>query len=292
MIEFRFTHESNLAVGQIVQECDCADARVTVAPLYDRDRGPILFSAGLEHIARRRKVETSAEDLTEWRSRKHEVGAYNLTVRPNPGTTHHDYRDIPFDENFQHDIPLLANRTTDVTVRVSRKASVIYDIPYEFGIEDDGTASSQAPFIESGLLAALLNDFPAWPQLISASAARFSVPQILILSIAVMETTHGWYDEPMEWVGMNKSIRPMNINIAYWSRLFSESDMYVPALNFDAGAFLLKRIFERLAPQDRSIRKIATLYNNINAASVTDYGARVEYFTKTLRPDWLPVPPR
>ena len=75
------------------------------------------------------------------------------------------------------------------------------------------------------------------------------------------------------------------------ARFFSEEDMYDPAKNFDAGAFMLKRIAERLAPNDRTTRKIATLYNNINAKAVTDYGARVEYFTRTLRPDWLPVPP-
>lgn len=168
---------------------------------------------------------------------------------------------------------------------------MIYDIPYNFWIEDDYSASAEAPLGESGRLASRTNRFLAWPQYIKASASRFAVPEIFLLSIAVMETIHGYYDEPFEWIGVNNSIRPMNINVAYWPALFSAKDMHDPAKNVDAGAFMLKRITERLAPNDRTIRKIATLYNDINAKRVNDYGARVEYFTRTLRPDWLPVPP-
>ncbi len=39
-----------------------------------------------------------------------------------------------------------------------------------------------------------------------------------------METTHGWYDGPLEWIRANKSIRPMNINVDYWPMMFSEQD--------------------------------------------------------------------
>ena len=127
--------------------------------------------------------------------------------------------------------------------------------------------------------------------MIVQSATRFAVPKSLVLSIAVMETTHGWYNEPLEWIGENKSIRPMNINVEYWPEIFTEADMYNAAKNFDAGAYMLRKITERLAPGDRTVRKIATLYNNINASTVTDYGARVDYFTKTLRPEWLGAAP-
>lgn len=61
-----------------------------------------------------------------------------------------------------------------------------------------------------------------------------------------METTHGWYDEPLQWIGQHKTIRAMNIKIAYWPQLFSESDMYVQAKNIDAAAFMLKRTSEPL----------------------------------------------
>jgi len=121
-------------------------------------------------------------------------------------------------------------------VNVSRKDTVIYDIPYNFKVDDDLSANSGEPGVEGALLAALMNDISDWPD------------------------------------------------------LFAEENMYDPAQNFDAGAFMLKRIMERLTPNDRSIRKIAILYNNINAAAVNDYGARVDYFVRTLRSDWLSAP--
>ena len=291
MVAFGITYDSNLEFGQIIQKCECADAVVMVEPGYERDAAPIPFAAPLRRLGRANALADSGGEVEIWQTQKHGINTYNLDVKPRIGTSHHDYRDIPLGDSFRRDIPFQGNQTAFVRAKISRKASMIYDIPYNFWIEDDYSASAEEPWNESGILAALTNNFPAWPQHISASASRFAVPQVLILSIAVMETTHGWYDEPLEWVGANKSIRPMNINVSYWPDLFSEEDMYDPAKNFDAGAFMLKRIAERLAPNDRTTRKIATLYNNINAKAVTDYGARVEYFTRTLRPDWLPVPP-
>ena len=102
-----------------------------------------------------------------------------------------------------------------------------------------------------------------------------------------MEVTHGWYDEPMEWFDQNTSIRPMNINVDYWPELFSRENMYDTQKDFNSGAFMIRRIIDRLSLNYRTIRNIATLYNNINAEKVTDYGARVEYFTRRLKPEWL-----
>lgn len=293
MVDFDIAYDSNLEFGQIIQKCECADAVVMVEPRHERDIAspPIHFSGTLRPMGRDTPLEDSGGEVDIWQTQKHNISTYNLDVRPRIGTTHHDYRDIPLDENFRHDVPFQGNQTAFVRVKISRKASMIYDIPYNFWIEDDYSASAEAPWNESGRLAALTNKFLAWPQYIKASAARFAVPEILLLSIAVMETTHGWYDEIPQWVGANDTIRPMNINVAYWPSLFSKEEMYDPAKNFDAGAFMVKRIAERLDPNDRTIRKIAALYNDINAKSVTDYGARIEYFTRTLRPDWLPVPP-
>ncbi|WP_065328058.1 hypothetical protein [Tritonibacter mobilis] len=290
MVDFVVTYESNLEVGQYIQPCNCADAHIQVVPSYERDAALIPFAATLSPLGRSGILDDSGGEVEAWRTQKHSVQTYNLDVRPAIGTTHHDYRDVPLDETFQHRLSLRVNQTAEVKVQVSRKDSVIYDIPYNFKVDDDLTANSGEPGVESALLAALTNDISDWPDLITASANRFAVPKVLVLSIAVMETTHGWYDEPLEWIGLNKSIRPMNINVDYWPDLFTEENMYDPAQNFDAGAFMLKRIMERLAPNDRSIRKIATLYNNVNAAAVNDYGARVDYFVRTLRPDWLSTP--
>lgn len=242
-------------------------------------------------LAGGRLLENSGGEVEEWRTGKHSIGTYNLDVRPRVGTTYHDYRDIPLDDSFQKNIAFEGNKTAFVEVKISRKESVIYDIPYDFFIMDDFTASSEEPFVESGIMASVLNDFSDWPSFIMASASRFAVPEILLLSIAVMETTHGWYDTLHDLAGVNKSLRPMNINTEYWPELWTTEEMQDISKNIDAAAFLLKRIMERLSPNDMTVRKVATLYNSINATSVTDYGARVGYFVKTLRPDWLNIPP-
>lgn len=285
---FEISYTSNIEFGQIIQKCECADAFVEVVPRYERDRMQIPFWGALRPPHNLQTTVSATEGIADaWKVPAQRIGTYLLDVAPQRGATHHDFRFVELNEEYRKNVDLQGNMTALITVKISRKESVIYDIPYRFTLDDDLTADGQATAGESGLLAALTNRFSDWPELIPASAEKFGVPKSLILAVAVMETTHGWYDEPLEWVGANKSIRPMNINVAYWPELFSEADMYDPAKNFDAGAFMLKRIIERLDPEDRTVRKIATLYNNINAGSVTDYGARVDVFSRTLRPDWL-----
>ncbi|MDO5641323.1 MAG: hypothetical protein Q4G26_02890 [Paracoccus sp. (in: a-proteobacteria)] len=259
LTDFDISYSSNLEPDQIVQKCDCADAFVTVEPAYTRDARPIHFAATLRRMDRHDLLDDSDGEVEYWRTRKHPINIYNLDVRPRIGTTYHDYRDIPLDEAFQRDIPFQGNQTAFIRVKISRKASIIYDIPYDFWIEDDYTAYAGASLWESGRLASRTNDFFAWPDYINASASRFAVPRILLLSIAVMETTRGWYDAAFQPARLNSTIRPMNVHISYWKRFFSRVEMYDLAKNFDAGAFLLRRIIERLAPNDRTTRKIATL---------------------------------
>jgi len=98
----------------------------------------------------------------------------------------------------------------------------------------------------------------------------------LIRAIMYIETTHGYYDAPLVLFGRNKSILPMNINVDYWGGAFgARKTLLNPYENIKAGATILKRIIDNLPP-DASIREVATLYNNINAHSVSEYGARVE----------------
>ena len=91
-----------------------------------------------------------------------------------------------------------------------------------------------------------------------------------------IETTHGYYDAPLSIFGANKSILPMNVNIAYWGDTFgTRKDLEKPYENIKAGGQILQRIISNL-PRDASISQIATLYNNINAKTVSNYGARVQ----------------
>ena len=116
-------------------------------------------------------------------------------------------------------------------------------------------------------------------------ARETGVEARLIRAIMYMETTHGYYDAPLSLVGRNKSILPMNVNVEYWGNAFGDRKRLAdPYANIKAGAEILKAIIANLPPES-SVRQIATLYNNINAQVVTDYGARVEKIYATQ--PWL-----
>ena len=98
----------------------------------------------------------------------------------------------------------------------------------------------------------------------------------LIYGIAYVEEGHGYYDAPLNAIGLNKSIRPMNINTDYWGNAFgTRAQLSNLQFNFNAGAELLSRITANL-PADSSVAHVATLYNNINATEVSSYGMRVQ----------------
>lgn len=98
----------------------------------------------------------------------------------------------------------------------------------------------------------------------------------LVKAIMHMETTHGYYDVIPSLFNLNKSILPMNINVKYWGDVFgSREELKKPEKNIEAGAEMIVRI-KKLLPANASIEEIATLYNNINAKRISDYGMRVK----------------
>lgn len=126
-----------------------------------------------------------------------------------------------------------------------------------------------------------INEIPSFSEVdknstfIDLAAFEKKVDAQLIRAIMFMETTHGYYDAPMSLFGKNKSILPMNINVEYWGNTFgTREDLLDPYKNIRAGAEMLSRIQKNLI--DSPIEKIATLYNNINATIVNDYGMRVK----------------
>jgi hypothetical protein len=97
----------------------------------------------------------------------------------------------------------------------------------------------------------------------------------LIRAVMYVETTHGYYSYLKSWYGGNTSIRPMKVNVAAWGNTFgTRAELDSPTVNILAGATILKGIAASL-PQDAPLSHVATLYNNLNANTVTDYGARV-----------------
>ena len=75
---------------------------------------------------------------------------------------------------------------------------------------------------------------------------------------------------------MGGSSRPMNINVSVWGEAFGgRAALLDPVTNIEAGATILGGIQANLPPGS-SIAKIATLYNNLVATTVSNYGAQVE----------------
>lgn len=156
----------------------------------------------------------------------------------------------------------------------SRKECIKNDqiCPSLFYVSGNEKASGKAPWYEMPA-ASTVDKYGAF---IDVAAFEKGVSGRLIRAIMYMEETHGYYDAPLNWAGQNKSIRPMNINVDYWGDTFgTRADMQDPLTNIRAGAEMLKRIIKNL-PTNSPIEKIATLYNNINATAVNDYGMRVK----------------
>ena len=115
-----------------------------------------------------------------------------------------------------------------------------------------------------------------WGKQIEAAATLAGVDPDLLRSVLYVETTHGYYDAPLDWIGINKSIRPSNINVDYWGDMFgTRAQLHNLDVNIQAGANMLGLIQLNVAP-GASVADIATLYNNINAVQVSNYGARVQ----------------
>lgn len=101
----------------------------------------------------------------------------------------------------------------------------------------------------------------------------------MVKAIVHLETTQGWYDSSLELLGLNKTIRPMNINYEYWKELgFTRKDIEDPEKNIQLGVELLKRIQDRM-PNANSA-EVATIYNNLGARNISNYGARVDRLMK------------
>jgi hypothetical protein len=125
---------------------------------------------------------------------------------------------------------------------------------------------------------------------IAEMASKYKLDPDLIRAVAYVESTHGYYDAPLEALGLNSSSRPMNINTSYWGDAWgSKAALREPRENVEAGAKMLRSISN--AMPGASVAEIASVYNNSNAQKVSDYGARVGGVMRDKA--WLPPkPPR
>ena len=148
-----------------------------------------------------------------------------------------------------------------------RKASIISNTPAVFLIENNPNANHTKPIYELESQ----SEVQKWCGVIFQIAQKHRIDSNLVMAIIYMETTHGWYDAIYPF---RKTILPMNIHYSYWRKLgITPEQLNVPAYNIEYGVIILSRIRDRI--QNPTTAKIATLYNNLAAERVSDYGARV-----------------
>ncbi len=146
-----------------------------------------------------------------------------------------------------------------------------------FSVADNLGASGAAPWYEEPSKSQVGNYIYG----IELVASEVGVDANVIRSVMYVETTHGWYEAPLRWAGINRTILPMNVHASYWSGLgFSRAQLQNPYYNIKAGALILRGIEVNLGP-GASVAQIGTLYNNIYAPVVTNYGARVAEVYRT-----------
>lgn len=159
-----------------------------------------------------------------------------------------------------------------------RRESIIKDTPLQIEIAENENIDSNDPWYEL----ASFEDVSDYKALYEKYAKKYDIDPNLVKSIAYLETTHGYYDVLFAIVNRNSSILPMNINPIIWEKMeenetpiaYDRKDLKDPDKNIHLGVLLLKRIWERV--KNPTVMKVATLYQNLNALKVSDYGARVK----------------
>lgn len=116
-----------------------------------------------------------------------------------------------------------------------------------------------------------------YKNIIDKEAKKAGVNPEMVKAIVYLETTQGYYDRLGG--GLNKTVRPMNVHSDFWKDLgHSREDLENPEKNIKAGVDLLSRIMKKMP--DTDVAKVATIYNNLGARKVSDYGARIKQLMK------------
>ena len=217
------------------------------------------------------KSKPQAVGLVHHLSTGFQEGEYEVRVRSPFGFDLTATRQFAIFSKGAYRIVTLRLMTTNfVQFKITRKQSILYDLPVQFKVGLNPSVEGDKPFYElKGE-----SQVAAFTSMIEAEALRQGIDPNLAKAIMYMETTHGWYDAPLAKLDKNRSILPMNVRSDYWADLgFSREELKEPEHNISAGILLLKRIWDRVP--DPSVEKVATLYQDLGATKVSKYGARV-----------------
>lgn len=153
-----------------------------------------------------------------------------------------------------------------------RKKAILGKGKADFRLKPDILPVSDEPWYTLGTMSEVNEN----RTIIEEEAKAAKINSDFIKALIYVETTQRYYDRANP---LKKSIRPMNIQSEYWKELgYSREELMTPRLNIRAGIDLIKRIHSHMP--HASVSEVATLYNDLNAKRINDYGARVERVMK------------
>jgi hypothetical protein len=157
-----------------------------------------------------------------------------------------------------------------------RRESILMNTPGRFQVADSpGVTAKPNPLYSLNDLEETTGNLIN----IDRAALRYDLDPEFVRAIVWMESTHGWYDR---FDRNNKTIRPMNVHAKLWEQLgISRTDLDDAQLNIEAGVYILAQIWERT--ENPTCEKVATLYNQLGATAVNQYGKTIVAYMK-LRP--------
>lgn len=154
----------------------------------------------------------------------------------------------------------------------SRKDAMLGKGNADFELKPDLKPVTEKPFYALDTF----SDVNKFKLIIDEESEKAGVNSNLIKAIVYIETSQGWYDRLNP---SKSSIRPMNIQTEYWKELgYTREQLETPRLNIRAGVDLIKRI--QLNYPQGTVEEIATLYNDLAAKRINDYGGRVKRLTQ------------
>jgi hypothetical protein len=166
--------------------------------------------------------------------------------------------------SLEDDAPVLVN------IR-DRRESIMANTPGVFVVEPNpGAMAHPNPIYAIGFL----EEVTINRSVIDALAGRYDLDPDFVRAIVWIESTHGWYDR---FTFRNHTLRPMNVHDTLWSQLGVDRKALTDRkLNIAAGVHILAAIWERTL--DPTVEKVATLYNQLGATQVNNYGKTVAQY--------------
>jgi hypothetical protein len=214
----------------------------------------------------------------------HTAGDYKIIIRSPWHNSLKNAKNSEFlSKGLSYRLRLLPYTDNLFTVKITRKQSILYDIPMDFVVDTATSTTGKEPWYEFESMSQVAQN----KSIIEKQAKAQNVDPDLVKAIVYMESTHGYYDKLVEPFDANTSILPMNIRSDYWKDLgYSREELKKVESNIEAGVLLIKRISLRARP--KTIEVIASLYNHLGATKVNEYGSRVTKIHKEKL--WIPKP--